>query len=106
MASTESEISIFLEQFKFFATGTGYRFISRDKNNATLLDLGIFEYQALNDIILKLEPKHYVKGPEKDRDYPKHNVWVFEFTYDGVKIYIKLSDNFSYGLAKCISLHK
>ena len=106
MSSSESDISAFLEQFKFFATGTGYRFIGRDKNMEALIDLEIDHYQALNDIILQLKPEHYCKGPEEDRDYPKYNVWVFEYNYEGNKLYVKLSDNFSHGLAKCISLHK
>ncbi len=104
----ESEINIngFLYQFKFFATSTGFRFLERDKNMETLSSLGITEQQALEEIICQLTPTDYSSGPSQDQNFPKHNVWIFGYKYEDIELYIKLSDNFSFGLAKCVSLHK
>jgi len=103
---SEANINGFLYQFKYFATSGGFRFIERDKNLRTLAELGILEPHAVKEIIMPLTHRNYVKGPEQDRDYPKHNVWVFQCNYEVVNLYIKLSDNFSKNLAICISMHR
>jgi hypothetical protein len=68
-------------------------------------ELGIRAHH-IRDIILKLMPNNYYSGPVKDKKYPDHNVWIFGYNLDGQEIYIKLSDNFSCNIAKCISFHK
>ena len=104
--ATQSEIKNFLFKFKFFAQNLEcFSVIERDKNLQSLAELGIFSYQAVN-IILKLTYKNYSSGPEPDVDYPKHNVWKFGYNLDGEQIYIKLTDDFSCNIAKCISFHK
>ncbi len=105
MPESEANINGFLYQFKYFATSGGFRFIERDKNLKTLAKLGILEPQALGYIIMPLTHRNYIKGPEQDKDRLQYNVWMFESDYGGIKLYIKLSDNFSNNLAKCISLH-
>jgi len=46
------------------------------------------------------------KGPEKDRDRKRGNIWEFGAEIDNEEVYIKLSDDFSRNIAKCISFHK
>ena len=67
--------------------------------------LGITIPQAVN-IILNLNYKNYCSGPETDKIYPKHHLWVFGYEHEGEEIYIKLSDDFGHNIAKCISFHK
>ena len=102
----QSDISDFLYKFKFFAQVPGcFSFIERDKNMQSLADLGITIPQTIN-IILRLTYKNCSGGPEIDSDYPDHNVWEFGYNLDGEELYIKLSDNSSCNVAKCISFHK
>ncbi len=104
--ATQSEIITFLEQFKFFAQNLScFSFIEREKNMQTITELGISIAQAVN-VILELTYKNYVKGPSLDRDRPGQNVWEFGCYLDNNELYIKLSNNFKYGIAKCISFHK
>jgi hypothetical protein len=56
-------------------------------------------------IIMGLSTMDYHRGPETDRAFVGHNVWVFKYRYNGQEIYIKLSDNFDCNIAKCISFH-
>lgn len=101
-----SEISAFLFQFKFFAQAApGFSPIDRQKNIDSITDMGITVPQ-FKSIILKLTPKNYVSGPEKDVKYPEHDIWRFGYDFGGEELYIKLSGNFSHGVAKCISFHK
>lgn len=104
--ATQSEIKDFLFKFKFFAQNFEcFSVIERDKYLQSLAELGISSSQARN-VILQLTYKNYSSGPEPDLDYPGHNVWKFGYNLDGEEIYIKLSDDFSRNIAKCISFHK
>jgi len=101
-----SEISAFLFQFKFFAQAVpGFSLIERQKNIDSITAMGITIPQ-LKSVILKLTPKNYVSGPEEDVKYPEHYIWLFGYDFGGEEVYIKLSGNFSHGVAKCISFHK
>lgn len=106
MPATESEINDFLYKFKFFATSGGFSFVSRDKNMISLSELGISPDQVICDIINNLGLEHYSSGPKQDKGCKDHKIWIFGFEYDGMELYIKLSGDLKYNVAKCISLHK
>ncbi|MCK5592145.1 MAG: type II toxin-antitoxin system MqsR family toxin [Candidatus Pacebacteria bacterium] len=82
-----------------------FTFIEREKNMACLAQLGI-KTQNVKDIINRLTFRDYMDGPLQDKKFSKQNVWTFGAKVFGHEVYIKLSDNFKYGLAKCISFHK
>ncbi len=61
----------------------------REKNLQCLLDLGM-DTTERKEILLGLEPEHYVKGPEPDETDSDKEIWVFGKEYKGIEIYIKL----------------
>ena len=100
------EISNFLYKFKFFAQNSAcFSFVIRKKNLQDIMDLGITYEQSI-EIIKELTYKNYVSGPQKDKDYPDKDVWVFGCQINEHETYIKLSGDFSCKVAKCISFHK
>ena len=101
---SRKEIADFLKKFKQCAQNK-FQFVFRKKNLDAITSLGITIIVA-KEIILGLTPDNYCQGPDQDRDKPHSNLWVFETDFDGKKLYIKLSDNFSYDIAKCISFHQ
>lgn len=105
--SRPAEVGNFLTVFKFYAQSPiNFQYLEeRDVNINSIGELGIKPYQV-REMILQLTPKNYISGPETDADFPKHNVWKFGVKLNDVEVYIKLSDNFSHGIAKCISFHK
>lgn len=82
------EVAQFLSQFKLASAGQRPVVISRQKNQQTLIDLGL----TLNEqasIIFSLTPEDYVSGPDNDYDRPGV-VWVFGTKVAATEIYIKL----------------
>ncbi len=105
-AASQQEISDFLFKFKFFAQIPGsFSFIETPKNMRDLTELGLTTTHALNTI-LQLTDINYSSGPEDDRDYPGKKVWKFGDDINSEEIYIKLSNDLSHNIAKCISFHK
>jgi hypothetical protein len=104
--ATIEEITNFLKEFKQRLVQKGkFDFIEwRSINRDTLTYLGITPHHV-KQVIAGLTYENYCFGPEKDRDRPKGDLWCFGVSYSGEEIYIKLSDNFSYDRAKCISFH-
>lgn len=94
----------FLKLYKEIAQKK-FTFISRKKNLDSITDLGITITQA-KTIIMQLTYENYYKGPEEDKDRKGINIWEFGVKVDGEEIYIKLSEDLSWGTAKCISFHK
>ena len=101
---TASEIIAFLRKFKRLAQNN-FTFVHRKKNLDSISRLGIKIRQA-KTVIMQLTYENYHKGPEKDRDRKKGNIWEFGTEIDSEEVYIKLSDDFSHNIAKCISFHK
>ena len=99
-----SQVSAFLEQFKFIAE-KGWSFIDRTKNLQFLTEIGLSIPQA-KKIILGLSVIDYSSGPEADKGRHGYNIWTFNIQLDGQEIYIKLSDDFRGLQAKCVSFHK
>jgi len=100
----EKEVVIkFLREFKKYSQDK-FTFIRRKKNLLTLSYLGITIEEAKN-IIYNLTYENYSGGPIKDKDNPSSQVWVFGVIIEHREIYIKLSDDFNSGYAKCISFH-
>jgi len=102
--STTSEIIDFLRNFKRVAQ-SNFTFITRKKNLDSISQLGVKIKQA-KAIIMQLTYENYHKGPERDRDRKKGNIWEFGAEIDNEEVYIKLSDDFNHNIAKCISFHK
>lgn len=101
-SATRDEINEFLFKFKFFAQPPGgFVFAERRKNLYSMAEIGITQADALN-IIFELT---YLNYTEKDRDFFGRQVWKFGFTLDNCEIYIKLADDFSNSISKCISFH-
>lgn len=101
----KEDIGNFFYKFKFFAQNPEcFTFIERDKNMKSLAELGIKTPQAKNTI-LQLTYKDYCSGPEKDHEYPDCSIWTFGYEINDKEVYIKLSDDFSHNIAKCISFH-
>lgn len=103
--SSQVEITFFLTQYKFFMnTAGGFDFIERPVNMKSLAELGLTIEQA-EEVVYELTYVDYTAGPEEDIDYPNHSIWTFGYDINGTEVYIKLSDNFKFGKAKCLSFH-
>lgn len=100
---TPQEITAFLKDYKKYLQSKFY-FVQRQKNLQTLTQLGITIRHA-KEIIAGLSYCDYCSGPLDDRDRPGRRLWEFGYSISGKNIYIKLSDDFSSGYAKCISFH-
>ena len=101
--ATIQEVTSFLKQFKHVLL-QGFTFIPRKKNLDTVIYLGI-TIPYVKMIFSQLTYEDYISGPEKDRDRPSNMIWEFGIHAQGKDIYIKLSDDFSFNKAKCISFH-
>lgn len=99
----KEEITHFLKEFKRYAQKQ-CTFIPRQKNVLTMSYLGITVKEA-KQIILQLTYVQYCDGPQDDRDNPGHNVWEFGVCITNHELYIKLSDDFTGDVAKCLSFH-
>jgi hypothetical protein len=97
------EITDFLKKFKHSLT-QGFIIIPRNDYKATCSYLGI-TISDVKDTISQLTYKDYMKGPEKDTGRPGNMIWEFGVHMQGEEIYIKLSDDFSFDGAKCLSFH-
>lgn len=104
--TTPDEIAKFLEAFKMrMERKNGFVFSAfRGVNRDTLSYLGI-QPVHVKEIISELTYEHYSEGPIESVDSKLGNLWVFGSTYNDQKLYIKLSDSFSFDKAKCISFH-
>ena len=97
------EITEFLKKFKHVLT-QGFIIIPRNDYKLTCSYLGI-TISDVKDTISQLTYKDYVNGPEKDKGKPGNMIWEFGVHMQGQDIYIKLSDDFSFNRAKCLSFH-
>jgi len=102
--ATPKEITDFLKNFKKTAQNK-FELIPRKLNLDFISHLGITIRQAKN-MIMQLTYENYYNGPEKDRDRQKGNIWEFGADIDNEGVYIKLSDDLSSNIAKCLSFHK
>ncbi len=102
MASIQ-EITDFLKKFKHILT-QGFIIIHRNEYKTTCSYLGI-TISDVKDTISQLTYKDYSNGPEKDKGRPGNMIWEFGVHIQGEEIYIKLSDDFSFDRAKCLSFH-
>lgn len=101
--SSPQETTVFLEKFKNVLRKK-FIFIGRSVNLHTLTYLGI-TIEQVKDVLSKLTYKDYYKGPSKDKDNHPYMVWEFGEIIDNQEVYIKLSDDFRFDIAKCISFH-
>jgi len=99
-----SEITDFLKEFKRNLSKK-FTFIPRRGNMDTLTKFGL-TVKHVKQILANLTHKNYFNGPSRDRDRKTKMVWEFGTHIGGEEIYIKLSDDFSFSVAKCISFHE
>ena len=107
MKSAKEEITVFLRKFKEVATSNGnksFTICCRPEYKITIAHLGITVGQTKQEI-LNLTYEDYMNGPEQDHQKKNSKIWEFGIILNGEEIYIKLSDDFSEGVAICISFH-
>lgn len=89
MPATYNQIQRFLADFKT-AVKTFLNVIPRRKNLEFLLKHGLTAQQR-EDMILGLQVRDYVKGPESDdKSRGPKTLWFFGSEYEKLAIYIKL----------------
>ncbi|MFZ2603761.1 MAG: hypothetical protein WAX79_07175 [Candidatus Omnitrophota bacterium] len=101
--ATPQEITDFLKKFKHVLS-VDITFIPRRDNVATIAYLGI-TIAYVKTILSQLTYKDYIRGPLSDKDKHGNMLWEFGTHIQGEDIYIKLSDDFNFNKAKCISFH-
>jgi len=97
------EITEFLKKFKHVLT-QGFIIIPREDYKLTVSYLGI-TISDVKDTISQLTYKDYINGPGKDKGRPGNVIWEFGVHIQGEAIYVKLSDDFNFDRAKCLSFH-
>lgn len=101
----EPQISLFLFHMKSFVEKNNFIFVDREASNQFLADRNM-TLEELRSVILSLTVADCFDGPEPDRD-PKYSKWtVAEFSpsYDGEKLYLKMSIRMDVERAKCLSV--
>ncbi len=101
--ATPQEITDFLKKFKQVLS-VDIVFIPRRDNVTTIAYLGI-TIAYVKTILSQLTYKDYICGPQSDKNRSGSMLWEFGVNLQGEDIYIKLSDDFSFNRAKCISFH-
>lgn len=106
LVPSPEEITRVLKEFKVrMEQKNGFIFLSfRGVNRDTLSYLCI-QPAHVKEIIAVLTYQDYSEGPIISDDPKLGNLWVFGSSYNGQELYIKISDNFSYDKARCISFH-
>jgi len=101
----EALVQKFLKEFKAIATRGGIYVVHRQKNQESLVKLGLTKRNCIDEI-LGLSLSDYCRGPEPDTDRPGE-IWEFGKVILGKEVYIKLkiADTGKGKIAKCISFH-
>ncbi len=89
------------------ACRNGIYIVDRDKNWEGITELG-FTLEQTREILKKLDPGDYYKGPECDYNpFKKGDLWFFRKDVDGKVVYIKVKLIQREGMvyAKCLSFH-
>ena len=102
----EKHVRQFLKEFKSLVDQNGLIVKDRQKNQNSLLEMGLTARQR-KDIILSLSVQDYCDGPRDDK-YEPGQLWIFGKHVDGEEVYIKLKIAESRGeeYAVCFSFHK
>ncbi len=87
---TRQQVAQWLSEFKAAVTLGYVKWLSRPAERQHLVDLGINQNQAL-ELLRRLTPDNYSKGPEPDDSKPDRDVWVFGCDVAGTEAYIKLA---------------
>ncbi len=88
--ATRQQVSQFLSEFKATVTLGLVCWVARLAERQHLIDLEITQNQAL-ELILKLTPDNYSKGPEPNDTKPDRDVWIFGCDAGGTEAYVKLA---------------
>ena len=81
-----------------------YLFINRSINTNTLAKYGI-SINCMEQLIMRLTPENYYKGPETDRDGSEGEIWIFNHPINNTQLYIKLKLIAKKSFLKIISFH-
>lgn len=91
MTTTRDEVISILLAVKLAVEFGRCQFVLRSSRNIDqdLIDLNLTRKQAY-DLMTRMTPASYVRGPEHDDLDPSKDVWIFGVHMDGKEIYIKL----------------
>lgn len=98
--------ALFLHHAKEFVNKNGFTLIPREQTMAFMAESGM-TMDDLKLLILSLEPRVMIDGPEPDRDPRYSEKWtVAEFApgYNGRTLYLKLSIRMDAERCKCLSV--
>ena len=98
--------ALFLRQVKLFVEKHGFILVPREQNISFMAEHGM-TVADLRRVILSLEPKDMLDGPEPDRDPRRAEKWtVAEFSpeYEKETLYLKLSVRTDVERCKCLSV--
>ncbi len=87
--TSQEDVSTFLARVRRLIQSGQVILVTRPKNQAALLAMGLNKRAAINDL-LRLTARAYCGGPQDDRDRPGQQCWVFGQEVAGVEVYIKL----------------
>jgi hypothetical protein len=82
------KVLLFLHLMKM-AAHERFVFTNRAKNLETLASLGITREHA-ESLVLGMQPGNYVSGPDRDRNNPSLEMWVFGLRVASSEVYVKL----------------
>lgn len=74
MICSESEVKKYLKETKGRIREHGLIFMKKAEEEIMRMGINI---EIAKEIILKLDKKNYVRGPDKDLSFPLNNIWVF-----------------------------
>ena len=95
------QVVLFLHLMKATAKQR-FHFVRRKVNLDMLARLGMMPGDA-KDRVMALTPRDYVRGPDQDRGYPQHDVWVFGLRVNDTELYVKIQV-FAEPPARCVCI--
>ncbi len=101
-------VEIFLQEFRKAVRNDKWQFVCRKKNIDFLALIGWTEEVAVEYLAENLEKKHYVRGPDNEKD-PKHSpgfVYVFRMAIENFDVYIKIKKVAMHDFFVIISFHE
>lgn len=83
------ELEAYLARLKACATAGRVTVARRDKNRRSMLEHGL-TFEDVVDALLRLEPKHYSKGPSSDLAGFPGEIMEFLLPVASVRFYVKV----------------
>jgi len=98
------QVVLFLHLMKT-AANTRFVFVRRRENLEALARLGINRRHA-QELVTRLTPVDYVKGPVPDHNNPGLEMWIFGLQVTGSEVYVKLQVIVDPTHCVCVSFHE